>query len=229
MDPPFFSVVIPTYNRKDHLLRALDALAQQTFPDFEVVVVDQSQPPVEIPEQYKNKLAVRCVYSEERGPALARNKGIKASNRTRRRLLPVDDCIPERDWLEKAARHFDERPIAGLEGRIRSEKLGDPKYRTVSNIDFEGIGFMTAIDILSRCRACCGRLTASTSAFMIFAKTPIWPGASWSSATFRMRVTPSSFIRRIWQRWNANRRSSAPRCFVSIRSCWSATLISTSN
>ncbi len=53
MNPPFFSVVIPTYNRKDHLLRALDALARQTFPDFEVVVVDQSDPPMEIPDEYQ--------------------------------------------------------------------------------------------------------------------------------------------------------------------------------
>ena len=143
MDPPFFSVVIPTYNRKDHLLRALDALAQQTFPDFEVVVVDQSEPPVEIPEEYKHKLALRLVYSEARGPALARNKGIREAT-GHVVAFTDDDCIPERDWLEKAARHFDERPIAGLEGRIRSEKLGDPKYRTVSNVDFEGIGFMTA-------------------------------------------------------------------------------------
>ncbi len=32
----------------------------------------------------------------------------------------------------------------GWKARIRSEKLGDPKWRTVSNVGFEGIGFMTA-------------------------------------------------------------------------------------
>ncbi len=143
MNPPFFSVVIPTYNRKDLLLRNLQALSQQTFPDFEVVVVDQSEPPVEIPEEYRQKLAIRYVYSEQRGPALARNKGIhEATGHVV--AFTDDDCIPERDWLEKAARHFDERPIAGLEGFIRSEKIGDPGYRTVSNLNFEGIGFMTA-------------------------------------------------------------------------------------
>ena len=143
MDPPTFSVVIPSYNRKDHLVRALDALTRQTFPDFEVVVIDQSDPPIEIPEVYQRKLNVRCVYSEERGPALARNKGIREA---RGHIVGFtdDDCIPEADWLEKAARHFDERPLAGLEGSIRSEKLGDPKWRTVSNVGSEGVGFMTA-------------------------------------------------------------------------------------
>jgi GT2 family glycosyltransferase len=143
MDPPTFSVVIPSYNRKDHLLRALEALTHQTFPDFEVVVVDQSDPPIEISEEYQRKLSIRCVYSQERGPALARNKGIREACG---HILAFtdDDCIPEPDWLEKAARHFDEKPLAGLEGRIRSEKLGDPKWRTVSNVGFEGFGFMTA-------------------------------------------------------------------------------------
>lgn len=143
MTPPFFSVVIPTYNRKDNLLRGLQALTRQTFPDFEVVVVDQSDPAVEIPEEFQQKLAIRYVYSQQRGPALARNKGLRAATGLVIAFTD-DDCIPEADWLEKAARYFDQAPIAGLEGRVRSEKVGDPKYRTVSNVDFEGIGFMTA-------------------------------------------------------------------------------------
>jgi GT2 family glycosyltransferase/glycosyltransferase involved in cell wall biosynthesis len=143
MDPPFFSVVIPSYNRKENLLRCLDALSRQTFSDFEVVVVDQSEPPVQIPEEYERKLAVRCVYSEQRGPALARNKGFKEAI-GHIIAFTDDDCIPEADWLEKAARHFDAKPLAGLEGSIRSDKIGDPNWRTVSNIGFEGIGFMTA-------------------------------------------------------------------------------------
>ena len=49
MDPPFFSVVIPTCDRPDNLVRLLGSLAKQTFPDFEIVVVDQSNPPLEIP------------------------------------------------------------------------------------------------------------------------------------------------------------------------------------
>lgn len=143
MIPPLFSVVIPTYNRKDHLMRALDALTRQTLPDFEVVIVDQSDPPVEIPQEYQRSLSIRYVYSQQRGPALARNKGIQAAIGLVVAFTD-DDCIPESRWLLNAARYFDEQAIAGLEGRIRSEKLGKPGYRTVSNANFEGIGFMTA-------------------------------------------------------------------------------------
>jgi glycosyltransferase involved in cell wall biosynthesis len=37
----YFSVVIPTYNRLDMLLRVLDALERQAgAPEFEVIVID---------------------------------------------------------------------------------------------------------------------------------------------------------------------------------------------
>lgn len=37
---PFFSIVIPTYNRADFILNTLDTIFEQTFRDFEVIVVD---------------------------------------------------------------------------------------------------------------------------------------------------------------------------------------------
>jgi glycosyltransferase involved in cell wall biosynthesis len=143
LDPPFFSVVIPTYNRPDNLLRLLGGLAQQVFPDFEVVVVDQSDAPVEISDDLRQRLRIRYLYSQERGMAVSRNKGRKEASGTVVAFTD-DDCLPERDWLEKAAGYFDANPIAGLEGRVRSTHLGDPRYRTVSNVNFEGVGFMTA-------------------------------------------------------------------------------------
>ncbi len=37
---PFFSVIIPTYNRLPYLLEALESVARQSFRDYEVIVVD---------------------------------------------------------------------------------------------------------------------------------------------------------------------------------------------
>jgi glycosyltransferase involved in cell wall biosynthesis len=142
-EPPFFSVVIPTYERPDRLARALTALSSQTFPDFEVVVVDQSHPPVQVPAKLQNAMRVKYIHSTELGPALARNKGWKSAAGLVIAFTD-DDCIPEPDWLENAARHFDEHLIAGLEGRVRSKEVGNPLYRTVCNVGFEGIGYMTA-------------------------------------------------------------------------------------
>ena len=37
---PFISVIVPTRNRVDWLRRCLDGIAEQDFPDYEVLVVD---------------------------------------------------------------------------------------------------------------------------------------------------------------------------------------------
>lgn len=142
-DQPFFSVVIPTYNRPDRLQKALTALTKQRLRDFEVVVVDQSDPPVQIADDLHKQLRIKYVHSVERGPALARNKGWRAASGSVVAFTD-DDCIPEPDWLKNAARYFRERPIAGLEGLIRSDHIGDPRYRTVFNVGVEGVAFMTA-------------------------------------------------------------------------------------
>ena len=40
MDNPFFTVVIPTHNRSNLLKRAIVSVLNQTFGDFEIIVVD---------------------------------------------------------------------------------------------------------------------------------------------------------------------------------------------
>ena len=129
--PQLFAMAICARARAD--ARAI-ACAPERAPE---------QPDSREPNGIRRKLAIRYVYSQERGPALARNKGIREAIGTVVAFTD-DDCIPQPDWLQNAARHFDQHPLAGLEGRICSDKIGDPKYRTVSNLNFEGIGFMTA-------------------------------------------------------------------------------------
>lgn len=40
MKHPFFSIIVSTYNRKDQLLQCIQAIFDQSFTDFEVIVVD---------------------------------------------------------------------------------------------------------------------------------------------------------------------------------------------
>jgi len=37
---PFFSVVIPTYNRADVLSRSVDSVLGQTYQNFELIIID---------------------------------------------------------------------------------------------------------------------------------------------------------------------------------------------
>jgi hypothetical protein len=55
-----------------------------------------------------------------------------------------DDCEPDAAWLQNARRRFENPQVVGVEGLIVSDRVNDPKFRAVTNVGFEGIGFMTA-------------------------------------------------------------------------------------
>ena len=78
MCSPFFTVVIPTYNRADLLPLSIQSVLNQTFQDFEVVVVDNcsTDNTSQVMKQYTNDSRVRYFRNEqnmERG--FSRNVG----------------------------------------------------------------------------------------------------------------------------------------------------------
>lgn len=139
---PFFSVVVPTFNRHEHLDRLVARLARQAFADFEVIVVDQSDTPWP-GAAADHGLALHYLHTDLRGAVAARNTGADLA-RGRVIAFTDDDCEPPPGWLAAARPAFDDPLVVGLEGLITSEHVGDPEWRWVSNDGFEGVGFMTA-------------------------------------------------------------------------------------
>jgi len=139
---PHFTVVVPSYERHhllDQLMLKLDA---QTEQDFEVIVVDQSSSPWPA-AQAMRRFALRYVHSEIKGAVAARNLG--GSLATGRIIaFTDDDCEPAAEWLRNGRVWFEAPDVVGVEGLIRSDHIDEPEWRQVTNIGFEGIGFMTA-------------------------------------------------------------------------------------
>lgn len=99
------SVVIPTYKRSEFLLRALDSVLSQTWPDIEAVIVDDNGVGSPYREATQTALApyasdprVKIVLNEKNlGGALARNEGIKAAKGEFITFLDDDDVfLPEK-------------------------------------------------------------------------------------------------------------------------------------
>lgn len=78
MKRPFFSVIIPTYNRDYFLKIALESVLYQSFTDFELIVVDDgsSDYTKELVSMYPQ---VKYIYTLHRGVSFCRNLGIKES------------------------------------------------------------------------------------------------------------------------------------------------------
>ncbi len=110
MHPPFLSVIIPTYNRKDSLRRTLDGLARQTYPVdcFEAVVVsDGSTDGTETAladYAQTSPFCLRPFTQANAGPARARNRGIDEARGDVVVFLD-DDVEPAPDFLARHASH----------------------------------------------------------------------------------------------------------------------------
>ncbi|MEZ4802537.1 MAG: glycosyltransferase [Gelidibacter sp.] len=112
---PKVSVVIPTLNRYSYLQDVLNDLEKQTYSNFEVIIVDQSQPYK--PDFYKNfNLEIHLIRQEEKALWLARNTAIKAAKGTLI-ALSEDDVRVEADWIIshlKCLDFFDAKISAGV-------------------------------------------------------------------------------------------------------------------
>lgn len=93
------TIVIPTWNGKERLLRCLGALSRQTYRHFQTIVVINGSQDGTIEALEKKRELQLIVNSYNRGFAAAINQGIRASNSPYVGALN-DDVFPAPGWLE---------------------------------------------------------------------------------------------------------------------------------
>jgi|SRR5579871_784147 len=112
---PFFSVVIPTYNRAELTLTAMRSVLAQKYSNIEVIVVDDgsidgTREAVRQFVHQSNDSAnrVRYFYQPNQGQSVARNRGIAEAKGAWIAFLDSDDTwLPEKlDWQARAIEQF---------------------------------------------------------------------------------------------------------------------------
>lgn len=76
------SVIVPTYNREDFIGEAIDSVLAQTYPDWELIIVDDGSEDqsADIIHQYAEKdKRIHYFYQENQGQSVARNLGLRQS------------------------------------------------------------------------------------------------------------------------------------------------------
>jgi len=89
--PTTVSIILPTYNRADTIVRAIESVQAQTFQDWELIVVDDGSTDgtAELIENLEPRMVL--IRQENRGFTEARNVGIRASSGKYLAFLDSDD------------------------------------------------------------------------------------------------------------------------------------------
>ena len=124
------SVIVPTRNRKDWLREALRSVRDQTWPDREIVVVDEASSDntlAMLAAEFPEARVIR--HDQARGPSAARNAGIVAATGKWILFLDDDDVIhPEH--LESLVKASNEAPAGSVvSGRWRRFTVESGKVR----------------------------------------------------------------------------------------------------
>jgi len=132
---PLASVVVPTLNREESLRRFLDGALQQTYEEYEIVIVDQSdgEPSEGLREQLARGVdRIRYFHIPRCGSPRARNFGaVQARGEI---LISCDDdiVVPPR-WVAAHAANYADVSVGAVAGRVASP-LDDQPY------DGQGMG-----------------------------------------------------------------------------------------
>ena len=86
-----FSIVMPTYNRRDTILRAISSVRAQRFTDWELIVVDDGSTDGTAEQLEGIDPRVRVIRQDNQGVAGARNTGLAATTGAHIAFLDSDD------------------------------------------------------------------------------------------------------------------------------------------
>lgn len=154
----FISVVIPTFNRERQVQIALRSVLAQTYPEFEVIVVDDGSTDgtgqaleALIGNEGCNGRRIRYFFQPHQGPSVARNNGIEEARGEWIAFLDSDDVwLPEKlEWQVRAIEHFENKCCACITDARLVDNLGmditafresEKRYEETLGIDMEAAG-----------------------------------------------------------------------------------------
>ena len=122
---PFFSIVIPLYNKEHFIVQTIQSVLDQTFQDYEILVVNDGSIDASLKSLSVFKDSRIQVFTiKNQGVSHARNFGIKKANAEYIAFLDADDLWLNKH-LEQLKKLLEDFPNCGLYANAYVKKMGE--------------------------------------------------------------------------------------------------------
>ena len=130
--PPKITVVIPVRNEERLLPDTLQSIREQTFTDYECLVVDNGS--TDNSAQIAQRFGCRIATEKRPGVGFARQRGFEEARGEIVASTDADTVVPS-DWLELIARSFQQEPdLVAVYGTIRFRERQGPGKRLAESL-----------------------------------------------------------------------------------------------
>jgi len=130
---PKYSIIVPVYNRPQELDDLLQSLTQQTFNDFEVLIIEDgsSITSEKVFEKYSAQLSIRYFFKANSGPGPSRNFGFEKANGQFFIIFDSDCQIPPQ-YLEAVENFMRTTPFDAWGGPDRGNEKFTPLQQAMA-------------------------------------------------------------------------------------------------
>ena len=165
-EKPVVSVVIPTFNRRSHVQKALHSVLSQTYTNYEVIIIDDGSTDG-TGDAIRGEIAglrgnggnrIRYFFQANQGSSIARNRGIEEAVGEWIAFLDSDDIwLPEKLELQlRALRQFDECGACFTDSQmVNDDGMNESSFRRFGR-PCEGTVGIASKALVSLARCFCG-------------------------------------------------------------------------
>ena len=128
-----YSIIVPVYNRPDEVDELLQSLVNQTFRNFEVIIVEDgsSVPCKDVVERYATQMDIHYYVKPNSGPGQTRNFGAERSQGEY--LIVLDsDCILPEHYLMEVEKELQRKPADAFGGPDRAHPSFTPTQKAIN-------------------------------------------------------------------------------------------------
>lgn len=143
-----FSIIIPVYNSEQYIEKCIDSVLQQTYKDYEIIIIDDGSTDntPSIIKKYKDK--VKYIKKEHEGQSSTRNAGIDYVSGDYFIFVDSDDVVSP-NLLEKVKNAAIGNPEII---RYGIKRISNNKEFNFPSCDFNNLDGINAFDLLINCK-----------------------------------------------------------------------------